>query len=65
MTYVLDGVELGTVTDEPWALWWPLELGDHTLAARAELAGGTTVESEPIPFSVVRPDEPASYTVGP
>ena len=65
VTYVLDGVELGTAADEPWVLWWPLELGDHTLTAHAELADGTTVESEPIPFSVVRDAPPESYTAGP
>jgi 1A family penicillin-binding protein len=65
VTYVLDGEVLGTVTEEPWALWWPLALGEHTLVARAELADGSLLESEPIPFTVVRDAPPQSYTVGP
>ena len=65
MTYVLDGENLGTVADEPWTLWWPLTLGEHTLVAHAELADGSVVESDPIPFSVVRDAPPESYTVGP
>ncbi len=64
VTYLMDGVEIGTATDEPWAVWWTLELGEHTLVARALLADGTTADSEPIPFTVVRDAPPESYTVG-
>ncbi|MBI5666825.1 MAG: PBP1A family penicillin-binding protein [Chloroflexi bacterium] len=52
VTYLMDGAELGTVTAAPWALWWPLELGDHELVARAQMADGTTQTSATIPFRV-------------
>jgi membrane carboxypeptidase/penicillin-binding protein PbpC len=53
VTYYLDGEALATVTAAPWAHWWPLELGQHELTARAQLSDGTILEARPIPFSVV------------
>lgn len=52
VTYLMDGQELGTVQAAPWVLWWPLELGEHELVARAQMADGTTQTSEAIPFRV-------------
>jgi membrane carboxypeptidase/penicillin-binding protein PbpC len=63
VTYTLNGRELGTVAEPPWALWWPLELGAHELTATATLADGTTETTPPLYFSVVQDDEPASRTV--
>lgn len=62
--YVLDGQTLGDADASPWAVWWPLELGQHTLQAVATLADGTQVTSATVQFSVVRDAEPESYTVG-
>ncbi len=61
VTYLLDGETIGTVDAEPWALWWPLELGSHELVARALLADGTIVETEPRPFRVNGLVEPQSF----
>jgi membrane carboxypeptidase/penicillin-binding protein PbpC len=52
VTYLLNGVELGTVEDVPWALWWTLTPGDHALTAQALLADGSIQTTEPLPFSV-------------
>ncbi len=52
VTYLMDGEELGTVPAAPWVLWWPLELGEHELVARAQMADGTTQTSAAIPFRV-------------
>ncbi|MCB9453995.1 MAG: transglycosylase domain-containing protein [Anaerolineaceae bacterium] len=52
VTYWMDGELLGTVTAEPWALWWSLTPGQHELAATAVLADGSQQTSEAIPFSV-------------
>jgi penicillin-binding protein 1C len=52
ITYQMDGELLGTVTESPWVVWWPLELGDHELVATAILQDGTEQISYPIPFSV-------------
>jgi membrane carboxypeptidase/penicillin-binding protein PbpC len=52
VTYLMDGQELGTAKEAPWMLWWPLELGDHELVARSEMADGTTQTSAAIPFRV-------------
>jgi len=64
VSYWLDGAALGTVEASPWALWWPLSLGDHTLTATALLADGSTQTSDPIAFRVVENAEPQSFTQG-
>lgn len=56
--YLLDGQVVARATSAPWVGWWPLEVGEHTLVARATLADGQTLESDPVPFRVVLP--PAS-----
>ena len=62
VTYLLDGVQIGTAELSPWAVWWTLEPGDHELIASAELSDGTTITSAAIPFSVVEDAPPGSYT---
>jgi penicillin-binding protein 1C len=65
VTYELDGAIIGSAvssTSAPFALWWTLEVGDHTLIARAERADGTTLTSAPVTFSVVVDPPPESYT---
>ena len=52
ITYLMDGEELGTVDESPWALWWTLAPGDHELIAQATLADGTVEASGRSPFSV-------------
>ncbi len=52
VTYWMDGESLGTVTDEPWALWWQLAPGQHELVATAVLADGSQQTSDAILFSV-------------
>jgi membrane carboxypeptidase/penicillin-binding protein PbpC len=63
VTYMMDGQAIGTVDSAPWALWWPLEPGDHELVAQAKLADGTTQTTDPRPFDVTTYAEPQSYTV--
>lgn len=57
ITYLMDGQPIGTVSESPWVVWWPLTLGNHELVAQAQMADGTTQTSAPIPFSVVEYDE--------
>jgi len=64
ISYRLDGVLLGAVDASPWAMWWPLQLGEHTLIAEAVLDDGTTISSDAIPFRVVQDALPESYTEG-
>jgi membrane carboxypeptidase/penicillin-binding protein PbpC len=67
VTYWLDDQRIDTVRDEPWATWWALAPGKHSLRATAALENGQTQNSEPIVFTVVSyvpPDEqPASGEV--
>ncbi|HLV36587.1 MAG TPA: transglycosylase domain-containing protein [Spirillospora sp.] len=63
VTYFMNDQALGTVHEEPWALWWVLEPGDHELVAQALLADGTTTLSAPIPFRVTIYTPPQSRTV--
>ena len=63
VTYLMDGQPLGTVDTAPWALWWPLEKGDHELVAQALLADGRTETSTAIPFTVTTYAPPESHTV--
>ncbi len=63
VTYILNGETLGTVNQAPWALWWPLELGDHELVAEAQLADGSLQVSAAIPFSVTNYAPPESRTI--
>lgn len=52
VTFVLDGVAVGTVTDAPLEWWWALEAGAHTLQAWAVLESGERVASAVISFTV-------------
>lgn len=52
VTFVLDGVDVGTSREAPLEWWWMLEAGAHTLQARATLEGGDVVTSEAIQFTV-------------
>ena len=63
VTYLLNNEVLGTTEAEPWALWWPLEPGDHELVAQALLADGTIEISDPIPFRVTTYAPPQSRTI--
>ncbi len=56
VTYILDGEAVGSATDSPWTVWWPLEVGQHELVAVADLADGTTETSAPF-------DRPTSGTL--
>jgi penicillin-binding protein 1C len=60
VTYFMNDAPIGSATDSPWVVWWPLTPGEHELTAVAELANGSTEHSAPIPFSVtsyVPPEE--------
>src|SRR5262249_6263028 len=48
VSYSLDGQPLGTVSQAPFALWWALAPGKHTLQAQARLADGQSVSSEAV-----------------
>jgi penicillin-binding protein 1C len=63
VTYFMNDQILGTVEAEPWALWWPLEPGEHELVAQARLADGRIETSAPIPFRVTVYAPPQSRTV--
>ncbi len=52
VTYRLDGQIIGHVDASPWALWWPLALGEHDLIATAMMSDGTQQISNSIHFSV-------------
>ena len=52
VTFVLDGVAIGTMTELPFEWWWALEAGAHTLRAEAVLEGGEVVRSEEVRFVV-------------
>jgi len=52
VTFILDGLMLGTVSAEPFEWWWALEPGAHTLLAQAQLASGGTALSEAVSFVV-------------
>ena len=53
VTYLLNGVPLGTVTAAPFELWWTLEPGSYTLQAEAVVEGGEAVQSERVAFVVL------------
>ena len=63
VTYTLNGEDIGTVDGAPWALWWQLAPGTYELAARAQLADGSTQQSAPVRFAVVTGAPPQSRTV--
>jgi penicillin-binding protein 1C len=63
ITYYLNDVPLGTVTETPWTLWWVLAIGDYELVAEATLSDGTTQRTDPLIFRVVPPDVPTARTV--
>ncbi len=52
VTYILNGQALGTVSAEPWALWWTLALGSYTLEAQAVLLDGSIQTTLPLSFTV-------------
>lgn len=60
VTYFLNGEELGSSTNAPWVVWWPLQLGRHELVAQAALADGTIDTSEAITFRVTQFAPPQS-----
>ncbi|MFN8531795.1 MAG: PBP1A family penicillin-binding protein [Anaerolineae bacterium] len=64
VTYRMDGVDLGTVNESPYTLWWTLQVGSHEVIAVGTLADGSTIESPPIPFTVSEYAPPASHTDG-
>ncbi|QPC83544.1 transglycosylase domain-containing protein [Phototrophicus methaneseepsis] len=63
VSYYMDDVSIGRVTEAPWTLWWVLDLGHHELVAEAVLADGTTQRSDPVPFTVVEYQPPQPHTV--
>jgi membrane carboxypeptidase/penicillin-binding protein PbpC len=58
VTYRLNGETLAIVRDAPFALWWPLALGDFQLTAIAQTGDGREVVSAPIAFAVVEYQDP-------
>jgi penicillin-binding protein 1C len=64
VTYVMNGETLGTVAEEPWALWWTLQPGDYELVASAVLNDGTRQQTDPLPFRVTTYAPPESRTEG-
>lgn len=52
ITFVLDGVAVGTAAQAPFEWWWALEPGAHTLHAEAILENGERVTSEALQFTV-------------
>jgi penicillin-binding protein 1C len=53
VSYYLNGALIGTAQDSPWAIWWPLAVGDYELVARARMDDGSEQVSAAIPFRVV------------
>ncbi|MFQ3645702.1 MAG: transglycosylase domain-containing protein [Anaerolinea sp.] len=51
--YVLNGQVVASAASAPWVGWWPLEVGEFALVARATLADGSAIESAPVLFRVV------------
>jgi penicillin-binding protein 1C len=52
VTLWLDGQVLGIFNQPPYELWWPLEIGDHTLWAEGTNTNGDLLTSPRINFSV-------------
>ena len=65
VTYQMDGHAIGAVDSAPWAVWWPLTLGDHQLVATARLADGSQQTTDARAFSVTDYAPPESHDVGP
>jgi len=57
--YLLNNTLIESVDAEPWWMWWQLAPGNYTLQARVTLNDGTTRDSAPITFSVVKYVAPA------
>ncbi|MCU0514649.1 MAG: transglycosylase domain-containing protein [Anaerolineae bacterium] len=55
VTYWLNEQPVGSATAAPWEVWWPLAEGQYTLVAVADLADGTQLTTDPLPFQVVPP----------
>jgi 1A family penicillin-binding protein len=64
VTYELNGEAIGTAEASPWVVWWPLEVGDHELVARATLRDGSEIVSDAIPFRVTVLAPPESFNMG-
>lgn len=60
VTYTLNAVDIGTVDEAPWELWWVLEPGEHVLSATAQRADGVREVSAPVLFSVTEYQDPAA-----
>ncbi len=63
VTYVLNTVDLVTVDEAPYEVWWPLEEGQQVLQARVTLEDGSEETSAAVPFAVQAWQPPRSYTV--
>ncbi|GIK65100.1 MAG: penicillin-binding protein 1A [Chloroflexota bacterium] len=60
ITYWIDGGMVQTIDQAPFDIWWALQPGDHLVWSTAQLADGSSLESQPIAFRVdsyVPPDE--------
>jgi len=60
VAYWLDGALLATVEEPPYEHWWSLQPGEHEISAVVELADGTRITTDPVPFRVgtwVPPEE--------
>jgi penicillin-binding protein 1C len=58
VTWRLNGETLATVRAAPFALWWPLALGDFQLSAVVQAADGRETVSAPVAFAVVEYQDP-------
>ncbi len=52
VTFYLDGQDVGTAHRAPWAVWWPLQPGEHVLVAEGKGPDGTTYRSAEVHFTV-------------
>jgi len=60
VAYWLDGALLATVEEPPYEHWWSLQPGEHEISAVVELADGTRITTDRVPFRVgtwVPPEE--------
>ena len=62
--FELNGQDLGGADRAPWQMWWTLKTGQYTLIARAAMADGSRLESQPVPFSVVAAHAPPAKDRG-
>ena len=57
VSFWMDGELVGVVTQPPYALWWPLAIGPHTVWVEGVTAEGELFTSEPVFFTVNEPDD--------